>query len=46
LKRQRVRVNTGTDGVSWQLMYITKGGGYYFNVGCSDLLRLARIGST
>jgi len=37
------RVNTGTDGVSWQLMYITKGGGYYFNVGCSDLIIEGKI---
>ena len=36
-------MNTGTDGVSWQLMYITKGGGYYFNVGCSDLIIEGKI---
>ena len=38
LKKTDFKVNVGEDGVSWQLMYLTRGGGYYFNVGCSDLI--------
>jgi hypothetical protein len=28
----------GDDGTGWQFKYLTRGGGYYFNVGCSDLI--------
>lgn len=28
----------GEDNTGWQFKYLTRGGGYYFNVGCSDLL--------
>lgn len=32
------RLDFGEDGAGWQFKYLTRGGGYYFNVGCSDLL--------
>lgn len=38
LKKTNFKVNVGEDGKSWQLLYLTRGGGYYFNVGCSDLI--------
>ncbi len=28
----------GTDNTGWQFKYLERGGGYYFNVGCSDLI--------
>ena len=28
----------GEDNTGWQFKYLTRGGGYYFNVGCSDLI--------
>lgn len=36
-------LNKGEDGIGWQMMYLTRGGGYYFNVGCSDLIIQKRI---
>jgi cation diffusion facilitator CzcD-associated flavoprotein CzcO len=32
------RLDFGEDETGWQFKYLTRGGGYYFNVGCSDLL--------
>lgn len=32
------------DGVGWPMKYYTRGGGYYFNVGCSDLIADGKIG--
>ncbi len=32
------RLAYGDDNTGWQYLYLTRGGGYYFNVGCSDLL--------
>lgn len=37
------RLNKGEDGNNWQTMYLTRGGGYYFNVGCSDLIAQKKI---
>lgn len=34
----------GDDNTGWQYLYLTRGGGYYFNVGCSDLLVEGKIG--
>jgi cation diffusion facilitator CzcD-associated flavoprotein CzcO len=31
------------DETGWQFMYLTRGGGYYFNVGCSNLIVDGRI---
>jgi putative flavoprotein involved in K+ transport len=32
------RLDFGPDGTGWQFKYLTRGGGYYFNVGCSELV--------
>jgi cation diffusion facilitator CzcD-associated flavoprotein CzcO/ketosteroid isomerase-like protein len=31
------------DDTGWQFKYLTRGGGYYFNVGCSDLIVEGKI---
>ena len=38
LTRRGFRLDFGDDGSGWQFKYLTRGGGYYFNVGCSDLI--------
>jgi len=38
LARKGFRLDFGEDGTGWQFKYLTRGGGYYFNVGCSDLI--------
>jgi thioredoxin reductase len=38
LKRIGFKLSHGDEGTGWQFLYLTRGGGYYFNVGCSDLL--------
>jgi cation diffusion facilitator CzcD-associated flavoprotein CzcO len=38
LERIGFKLDFGKDGTGWQFKYLTRGGGYYFNVGCSDLL--------
>jgi putative flavoprotein involved in K+ transport len=32
------KIDFGPDGTGFQMKYLTRGGGYYFNVGCSDLI--------
>ena len=32
------KLDFGEDGTGWQFKYLSRGGGYYFNVGCSDLV--------
>ena len=32
------KLDFGEDNTGWQFKYLSRGGGYYFNVGCSDLL--------
>ena len=44
LERKGFRLTDGEDGTGWQFMYLTRGGGYYFNVGCSDLIVEGKIG--
>jgi thioredoxin reductase len=44
LERVGFRLDFGEDGTGWQFKYLTRGGGYYFNVGCSDLIVDGRIG--
>ena len=46
LERIGFRLDFGDDGTGWQFKYLTRGGGYYFNVGCSDLLVEGKIGLT
>jgi putative flavoprotein involved in K+ transport len=44
LERKGFRLDFGDDGSGWQFKYLTRGGGYYFNVGCSDLIVKGEIG--
>jgi len=44
LERRGFRLDFGEDGSGWQFKYLTRGGGYYFNVGCSDLIVKGEIG--
>jgi putative flavoprotein involved in K+ transport len=37
------RLHFGEDETGFQMMYLRRGGGYYFNVGCSDLIAEGRI---
>jgi hypothetical protein len=37
-------LDCGEGGTGWQFKYLTRGGGYYFNVGCSDLIVEGEIG--
>lgn len=38
------RLDFGEDDTGFQMMYLRRGGGYYFNVGCSDLVADGRVG--
>ena len=44
LERVGFKLDFGEDGTGWQFKYLTRGGGYYFNVGCSDLVAERKIG--
>ena len=44
LERVGFKLDFGEDGSGWQFKYLTRGGGYYFNVGCSDLIVEGKIG--
>ena len=43
LEQRGFKLDFGEDGTGWQFKYLTRGGGYYFNVGCSDLLAEGKI---
>ena len=43
LRKIGFKLDFGDDGTGWQFKYLTRGGGYYFNVGCSDMLIDGRI---
>src|SRR6185503_7355436 len=43
LERIGFKLDFGEDGTGWQFKYLTRGGGYYFNVGCSNLLAEGKI---
>lgn len=38
LRRVGFKLDFGEGGTGWQFKYLTRGGGYYFNVGCSNLI--------
>ena len=38
LKNIGFNLDFGKEDTGWQFKYLTRGGGYYFNVGCSNLL--------
>jgi cation diffusion facilitator CzcD-associated flavoprotein CzcO len=44
LERRGFKLDFGEDGTGWQFKYLTRGGGYYFNVGCSDLIVKGEVG--
>jgi cation diffusion facilitator CzcD-associated flavoprotein CzcO len=44
LERVGFKLDYGEGGTGWQFKYLTRGGGYYFNVGCSDLVARREIG--
>lgn len=44
LARAGFKIDFGTDNTGWQFKYLERGGGYYFNVGCSDLIADGKIG--
>ncbi|WP_135466435.1 flavin-containing monooxygenase [Crenalkalicoccus roseus] len=44
LRRRGFRLTSGPDGTGWQIMYQNRGGGYYFDAGCSQLIVEGRVG--
>jgi putative flavoprotein involved in K+ transport len=44
LERHGFRLTSGEDGSGWQIMYQSRGGGYYFDAGCSEMIVDGRIG--
>lgn len=44
LERRGFRLDFGEEGTGWQFKYLTRGGGYYFNVGCSELIADGEVG--
>jgi cation diffusion facilitator CzcD-associated flavoprotein CzcO len=44
LARVGFKTDFGWDESGWQFKYLERGGGYYFNVGCSDLIINGEIG--
>jgi putative flavoprotein involved in K+ transport len=44
LARVGFKYDFGDDGTGWQFKYLSRGGGYYFNVGCSDLVASGAVG--
>ena len=44
LQRRGFRLTFGEDGTGWQVMYQSRGGGYYFDAGCSEMVVDGRVG--
>lgn len=44
LAKRGFNLTGGEDDTGFQMMYLRRGGGYYFNVGCSDLIVDGQIG--
>jgi cation diffusion facilitator CzcD-associated flavoprotein CzcO len=44
LEKVGFKLDFGDEGTGWQFKYLTRGGGYYFNVGCSDLIAAGEVG--
>lgn len=44
LEKRGFRLHFGEDETGFQMMYLRRGGGYYFNVGCSDLIIAGEVG--
>lgn len=43
LKSRGFKLNNGVEDCGFQMSYLQRGGGYYFNVGCSDLIAAGEI---
>jgi cation diffusion facilitator CzcD-associated flavoprotein CzcO len=43
LKERGFKLTSGPDGTGWQIMYQNRGGGYYFDAGCSQMIVDGRI---
>ncbi len=44
LRKRGFKLTSGTDGTGWQIMYQNRGGGYYFDAGCSQMIVDGRVG--
>ncbi len=44
LKKRGFKLTSGLDGTGWQIMYGNRGGGYYFDAGCSQMIVDGRVG--
>lgn len=44
LKKRGFKLTSGPDGTGWQIMYQNRGGGYYFDAGCSEMIVDGRVG--
>ena len=44
LERRGFRLSFGEDETGWQMMYLSRGGGYYFDAGCSQMIVDGRVG--
>ena len=38
LKQRGFKLTSGPEGTGWQIMYQNRGGGYYFDAGCSQMI--------
>ena len=43
LAKRGFRIWEGEDDTGFQMMYLRRGGGYYFNVGCSELIIAGKV---
>lgn len=44
LSKVGFRLTDGVNGTGWPYLFRTRGGGYYFNIGCSDLVARGEVG--
>lgn len=44
LRKRGFRLTSGPRGTGWQIMYQNRGGGYYFDAGCSQMIVDGRVG--
>lgn len=44
LKKRGFKLTSGANGTGWQIMYGNRGGGYYFDAGCSQMIVDGRVG--
>jgi putative flavoprotein involved in K+ transport len=44
LQARGFQLTSGPDGTGWQIMYQSRGGGYYFDAGCSQMIVDGRVG--